>query len=60
MVNGYKTDCTYGDGGVRQALPGGGSGDPEKRNGIQRTVEHDKRNLGVGHSPGDTQTRDSG
>ncbi|XP_062859758.1 junctional cadherin 5-associated protein [Trichomycterus rosablanca] len=59
VVNGYKTDSVYG-GGVRQALSGGGSGDTDRRDGMQRTVEQDRGNLGDGHSPGDTQTRDSG
>ncbi|XP_066522584.1 junctional cadherin 5-associated protein [Hoplias malabaricus] len=59
-VNGYKTDCVYGGGGVRQMSSRGGPSDTETRDRKQRTGEEDNGNLGDGQSPGDSMTTDSG
>ncbi|KAI4902370.1 hypothetical protein NFI96_025870, partial [Prochilodus magdalenae] len=59
-VNGYKADCVYGGGGVRQTSLRGGPSDTENRDRKQRTEEEDNGNLGDGQSPGDSLTTDSG
>ncbi|XP_036428400.1 junctional protein associated with coronary artery disease [Colossoma macropomum] len=59
-VNGYKADCVYGGGGVRQTASRGGPSDTESRDRKQRTEEEDNGNLGDGQSPGDSLTTDSG
>lgn len=59
-MNGYKADCVYGGGGVRQTPSRGGPSDTESRDRKQRTEQEDNGNLGDGQSPGDSLTTDSG